>query len=103
MLFYEVDGSRYALSYSSLREDYLNYRLMTDEDFMANLVKILHFAVFVCFVKEAPSYVVLSDKGVIHELVHLLEFRDQLDDPQESFEVRLDRIRDTFNRWCCLA
>jgi len=103
MITYLVDGAQYTLSYSSLREDWLKFTMMSDDDFMENLVPILHFACIVCYLKEVPGYIALSDQGVVHELVHLLHYGSGFDAPDATFDLRLERIRDTFNRWCCLA
>lgn len=74
--------------------------MMSDEDFMANLLDILHFACIVCWMKEKQAQWLLSDTGLIHELVHLLiEQRDN----QEVTTTPLSTIRDLFNRDCCLA
>lgn len=91
-----VDSRKFTLSYPDLREDYLRYTMMQDDEFLANVVDILHFACVVCYLKEVPSYIALSDIGVIHELVHLL--------PNSSgTTTSLGEIRDQFNLWCCLA
>jgi hypothetical protein len=89
---------QYAMSYSSLHEDYLRYSSMDDAEFLDNAISILHFSCFVCFVKELRSERVLSDNGVIHELIHLI-------DPatNEAAVKRLSEIREIFNRDCRLA
>lgn len=87
---------KFSLSYSSLREDYLRYTMMPDDEFLANVVDILHFACVVCFVKEVPTYRTLSDTGVIHELVHLLPTASGTTTP-------LGEIRQQFDLWFCLA
>lgn len=93
-------GGKFIVSYSSLREDYLRYTLMSDEDFLANLLDILHFACIVCWVKEKQTQWLLGDTGLIHELVHLLiEQKEQA----EITTTPLSTIRDIFNRDCCLA
>lgn len=83
---YLVDEKRYLLSYSELREEYVRHIEMTDEEFMKNLPSALHLACVICFLKETPSYIVLSDKGVIHQLAHLLHLGDTPLDP--LYEVR---------------
>jgi hypothetical protein len=89
---------QYVLSYSSLRESYLHYATLPDEQFVADVLGILHFACFVCFVKEAKSERVLADDGIIHELVHLLD-----PETRDDAVKRLKNIRATFSRDCCLA
>jgi hypothetical protein len=87
---------RYILSYESLREDYRRYTMMSDEDFLNDLVNILHFVCVVCWMKELKAQWLLSDVGLIHELVHLLP-------GSTGTTTSLDKIRDIFNRDCCLA
>lgn len=86
---YIVDGRKFVLSYTDLREDYYRFTSMTDEEFMKNIPVALHFACVVCFLKEVPTYVALSDKGIIHELVHLLHIPD-------GNTTTLREIRDLF-------
>lgn len=95
---YIVDNSKYSYSYQKLREDYIRFRRMNDEEFLSHLLEILHFAVFVCYLKEIPTNAALCDKGVIHQLVHLLN-----EDTKEDALYELSSIRDTFNTICELA
>lgn len=69
---YNVDTEKYGFSYQELKLDYEKYSKMQDTDFIHNIPKILHFACFVCYLKEIPSQVLLVDNGLIHELIHLL-------------------------------
>lgn len=55
-----------------MREMHLEFSNLTDEEFLSRLPEIIHFAVFAAWIKEIPTEVCLSDKGIIHELVHLL-------------------------------
>jgi len=70
---YLSEGSKFSLSYQDLRNHYLEFCEMSDADFMDNLPDAIHLACIICFLKELPTYVCLTDKGVIHELVHLLK------------------------------
>lgn len=79
---YLLEGKKYHLSYSELREKFI--------EFMNNLPEIIHFAFIVCFLKEIPSYLCLSDIGIIHELSHLLYI------PEEN-TTTLEEIRKIFN------
>lgn len=71
-MVYLVDGEKYSVSYRDLREDYLRYSRMSDREFLENLPKVLHFAVIMAYFKELGNSV-LSDRGLIHRLVHLLD------------------------------
>jgi hypothetical protein len=103
MISYDPDNhpdNHYLLSYSSLREDYRRYALMSDDEFTVNLLKILHFTCITCWLKENQTQYLLSDTGLIHELVHLLLAQT---DPEFTTTTRLSRVRDLFNEQCCLA
>ena len=69
-------GVRYTFSYEELRVKYNEIIKMTDSEFIHCLPSILHFACFVAYLKEIPTYNVLGDEGIIHELVHLLDISD---------------------------
>lgn len=73
MMTYVLEGKHYGFSYLELKEEYYKHIKMSDKDFMLNLPSALHLACFICFVKEIPTYNCLSDTGIIHELVHLLQ------------------------------
>lgn len=88
----------YSLCYSSLRENYLRYTMMSDEEFVADILSVLHFACYVCFIKEIGSDRALGDDGIVHQLLHILIPETRPDALRE-----LGRIRNTFNRDCCLA
>lgn len=112
-LFYTPEGDtharldgKYGFSYQELRDDYRRFTMMSDDEWLNNLLDILHFAVYVSYVKEAQTHYVLADNGIVHELVHLLlEERNRArkyDDPTVT-DTSLEKIRDLFNRDCCLA
>jgi hypothetical protein len=72
-MYYLVDGTQFGLSYSELREDYHRYRTMSDEEFVKpeTLLNAMHFCCVVAYFKELGNEATVSDKGVIHELIHL--------------------------------
>jgi len=92
---YLSEGAKFSLSYQELREHYLNFCDMSDADFLKNLADALHLACVICFLKEIPTYVCLSDKGIIHELVHLLK--------ENGTTTEIEEIRDLFKLSLCLA
>jgi hypothetical protein len=96
----EHPEGHYLLSYSSLREDYLRYTMMSDEDFTADLLNILHFTCITCWMKEKRAQYLLGDTGLIHELVHLLLARDSV---EFTTNTKLSTVREMFDRECCLA
>lgn len=68
---------------------------MSDSEFLENLPDALHLACFICFLKEIPTYVCLTDKGIIHELVHLLK--------ENGTTTSLKEIRELFKITLALA
>lgn len=88
------DG-KYSFSYGELREHYVNFCEMSDADFLKNLPDAIHLACIICFFKEVPTYVCLTDTGVIHELVHLLK--------EDGTTTSLSEIRDIFKDTLALA
>lgn len=92
----KVDGS-HGMSYTQLRDDYVRFNRMTDDQFLVNIIDALHFACFVCWVKEQGNEP-MSDRGIVHELIHLV---DEKTKPDTLY--RLDKIREQFNTVCLLA
>lgn len=72
---YLVEGTKYSISYRELKESYINFCDKTDDEFINDLKSAIHLSCIICYFKEIPTYVCLSDKGIIHELVHLLDLR----------------------------
>ena len=96
MIIYNIDKTKYVLHYQELKSHYIDHLEMSDEDFMKNLPSALHLACVICFLKEVPSYACLNDKGIIHELTHLLHHGEQE-------LVNLKTIRKLFNKQLKLA
>ncbi len=69
---YLVNDRKYGVSYSDLRERHISCCAMTDAEFVGKLPEVLHLACIIAWFKELPTDHVLSDEGVIHQLVHLL-------------------------------
>lgn len=92
---YRQGESHYNFSYRECREKYEEIIRMSDEEFMDNLVSILHFSCFILWFKEF-SIEVLSDEGLIHQLIHLLDI-------EENTLPELHEIRKLFNHCCKLA
>ena len=87
---YLVGNKQCNFNYSHLTESYSKYQAMSDAEFMENLVEILHFTCFVCYLKGYDVETTLSDEGIVHQLVHLLHI------PQEPV-INLQEIREQFN------
>lgn len=87
-IIYLSEGEKFSLSYQKLKDHYLDFCDMSDSDFLKNLPDALHLACVICFLKETPTYICLTDKGIIHELVHLLK--------EDVTTTSLKEIRDLF-------
>ena len=95
-LTYLPDEHKFVFSYSEVQADYERYRTMPDEEFgsLEKLPHILHFAVFVCFLKELPTGACLCDTGIVHQLLHLLIPATREDALKDLREIRaqFDRV-----------
>lgn len=92
---YLSEETKFSLSYQELREYYLKFCNMSDTEFLENIPEALHLACIICFLKEIPTYVCLTDKGIIHELTHLLK--------ENSTTTSLKEIRYLFKLTLCLS
>lgn len=88
--------SLYEFSYSDLQKDYLKFKNLSDKKFQHFIKQILHFSIYICYLKEIPSYYCLSDEGLIHQLCHLMLYKD------EYTKNDFVRIRKEFNQICNL-
>lgn len=73
MIDYRNEGHAYTISYQELREHYHKFVTLSDHDFLEELPKAIHFACVVCWFKEVGAEASISDRGIIHELAHLLD------------------------------
>lgn len=73
IVIYLVDGSQYSFNYNDLQEDYFTFINQSDAEFIIpqNLIKALHFACIVLYLKDAGAEMTVSDKAIIHQLIHL--------------------------------
>lgn len=90
---YVVENKRFILNYQELRESYMNFCAMPDGEFEEKLPQAIHLACVICFLKEIPTYLCLSDNGIIHELAHALTettlVADSFGDMRKLFENQL--------------
>ena len=68
---YKIKDKTFVYDHKSAVDSYRKYCEITDEEFIENILNILHFAVYICYIKNLKTEDVLSDTGIIHELVHL--------------------------------
>jgi len=84
---YLVEGLQYSLSYSELRDKYMEMIHLSDEEFLQRIPEAAHLACIICYLKETPLEHCLSDMGVIHELIHLMHIKE--DTLQDLPRIRL--------------
>ncbi len=99
---YLVNDKKYLFSYSELKEDYVKYISMSDAKFFSDIPKVLHFVCIVAYIKETPTYILMSDEGLVHQLVHLMDEHTK-DEPTVNNKEVKRRIRKDFKLWCELA
>lgn len=85
---YVVDDKLYSFSYKDLKKKYKEIVSLSNSDFLDRLPEVLHFACFVSYLKELPNIQTISDVGVMHELIHLMDIPEETD---------IDRVRILFN------
>lgn len=76
MIEYKVDNKHYLLSYNDLREKYLEFVEITDEEFDKRIIEATHLACIISWFKELPNDATLGDMGIIHELVHYMQLQE---------------------------
>lgn len=69
---YLVNNKKFSFSYRELQNFYEEFIYMSDEEFFADIPKLLHFVSFVAFFKEIDTQILHSDDGLLHELIHIL-------------------------------
>ena len=89
-IHYTVEGTKYSFNYQELKAKYESVVNYSDEQFMGNLPEIAHLACIVSYFKGLGAQATISDKGIIHELIHLMT------DPDEPTND-LQEIRESFN------
>jgi hypothetical protein len=72
-MVYEIENAKYVLHYQELKEDYLRFCQMPDKEWKKQSVlwDVLHFCCVVGYLKEMNDEMLVSDLGIIHEIVHL--------------------------------
>jgi hypothetical protein len=95
---YKVEGSTYSMNYQDLKSHFEMYKGFNDGQFIDQAIKIFHFASFVCYFKNIPTQAILCDKGILHQLAHLID-----EDTKEDAVREISEIRERFNIVCALA
>lgn len=89
-IHYLVDGVEYSFNYQDLKSRYEDICQYSDEQFMEELPQIAHLACIVAYFKGLGSSATIGDKGIVHELIHLMT------SPEEHTN-NLQEIRKSFN------
>lgn len=80
---------KYGFKYSEIKRDYDYFKGLSDKEFKKKIVSALHFTVFVCYVKEISSDDCLSDEGIVHQMVHLIQGIGSLKKVRKQFNSEL--------------
>lgn len=86
------DKKEFNLSYKNLKSEYIRFKDMSNEEFLSNINKAIHLATVISWFKELPNDMTISDIGIIHELIHLLDM------PNEPI-IDISCIRYKFNNY----
>lgn len=73
-----------------LKDHYTTFCEMSDEEFKTKLSSAAHLACIICFLKEIPTSSCLSDEGIVHQLIHLMDTNDPI--------INLQQIRELFKK-----
>lgn len=89
-IHYLIDGVEYSFNYQELKFRYEDICQYSDEQFMEELPEIAHLACIVSYLKGLGAQATIGDKGIVHELLHLMT---EPDEPTNS----LQEVRKSFN------
>lgn len=68
---YKIGKTNYQLDYQMITYQYDTFKAMSNDEFLEKILDAIHFACYISYVKNLNTKQTLSDKGIIHELVHL--------------------------------
>ncbi len=88
------DGHTFNISYKEMKQHYIEFCEMTDDQFAKNLPEAAHLACIISWFKELSSDMTLGDTGIVHELIHLIDGTERRD---------LPRIREMFKEYLQLV
>lgn len=67
---------------------------MPSEIFISNLSHAAHLACIICWFKETSNDVSIGDKGIIHELLHLICGTYSIEDCDRQLEVIREQFKE---------
>lgn len=85
-MLYLINNHKLSYSYQELKEEFLCWSNKSDEEFFSNIPELLHFVCIVSYIKELSNISLVSDLGIIHELVHML---NNIPTIQSKKEIRM--------------
>lgn len=83
---YVIEGQRFSYWPDELEAAHRHLCALPDAEFLQALPEALHLACMLCFVLDTPIHECLSDRGVIHQLAHLIHIGGE-----PAVELRLVR------------
>lgn len=69
---YRGEMRNYGISYTELRDEHRELCSMSTPDWMTHLPRAIHLACVIGWFKELPNDATIGDRGIVHELVHLI-------------------------------
>ena len=69
---YIISDKKFNLNYTELVEIYKEIVGYTDSKFLKEIPKILHFICIVSYLKSTPTYLLMGDDCLVHELTHIM-------------------------------
>lgn len=70
---YRINGNEYDIKYTELKSLYCEFCDMDDAEFHTRILEALHLACIISYFKEIPNEYTLSDEGIVHELIHVMQ------------------------------
>lgn len=94
------DKTAYTFDLLGLRHDYKRFSIMGKKEFTENLLHIMHFCCIVGYYKDLKRIDLLSDSGIIHEIVHLLTINPKDNKiSKKEWNESYNNVRDNFHKF----
>lgn len=97
-MLYKVGEEEFSFSYRELREKHKEMCNLSAKEFWTeqNLIDAAHLACMISYLKELGIEATISDRGIVHELIHALDCIKNGHTP-EDYGIDLDLIRYKFH------
>lgn len=84
---YLVNNKKYILSYQELKSKHNELCELPLNEFLNHIPRAIHLACIIGYLKELGDECMVSDEGIVHRLVHLLDKTvDSEYEAKETFE-----------------